>query len=140
MTAARDPVTPERISWASVPVPWSDSSTLLDRAADVNLRIKDDVVADLVEQLALLVIEKDERIEAMGQVISAALEELHQLQCAKDHLSDRLIELRRQTGARTVPIRRQLKVKRRKGQDEEQRQDQGQTQGQGQGQGQARWT
>ena len=132
------PLRVDQIRWDLEPASWPDSAALLDLAADRIPSIEDDDLADLVEQLALTLIERGEQVDGMRQVVSAALEELHQLQCAKDRLSDRLIELRRQASARPVPIARQLKEKRREGQDKGQQQ--GQVQAQAQGQGRATWT
>ena len=82
------------IRWDQTPVPWSDSAPLLDLAAEMILTIEDDAIADLVEGLALLIVERDEQITATQEVVSVAICELRGARSQNLRLRDRLLELR----------------------------------------------
>jgi hypothetical protein len=59
------------------PVPWRSSSLVLALAVELLPTIEDDLTADLVEQLVLALVDKDEELAAVRSVISAALEQSH---------------------------------------------------------------
>ena len=56
----------------------------------------DDVlVIDFVEQLALLMVDRDGQVESTQAVLSATLNELHRVQRENERLRERLIDIRR---------------------------------------------
>ena len=73
---------------------WLSSSRLVAIAVELLPMIEDDVAVDLIEQLTLLVVERDEQIQAQREVQSVALEELHGTRCENARLRDQVIEAR----------------------------------------------
>ena len=65
------------ISWDLAPAPWSSSALVLARVVELLQTIDDALILDIVEQLALAVVQGDEESEALRAVQSAALENLH---------------------------------------------------------------
>ena len=57
-TAARE-LTAAEIQWNQTPAPTTESAPILDRALDLIVEIENDDVADMVESLALFIIERD---------------------------------------------------------------------------------
>ena len=76
------------------PAPWRLSSLLVALAVEVLPTIEDEVAVDLIEQLAVLVVERDEQIRAQREVQSVALDELHGMRCENERLRDQVIEAR----------------------------------------------
>ena len=65
------------IRWGLAPAPWPSSAPLMAIVVQQLLAIDDELVGDLVEQLAVAVVERDEELKAVRAVQSAALGALH---------------------------------------------------------------
>ena len=61
--------------------------------------IDDDVLADLIEQLALAVADRDEELRSVRSLLSVALSHLHAEHVGAARLRERLIETRRRERA-----------------------------------------
>ena len=88
-------LTADQVRWDLTPAPWRSSDSLLSLAVKLLPGTDDKPTAVLVEELAILVTERDEQVTAMRSVQSAAFEELHNLRGEIVRLRDRLIELRK---------------------------------------------
>ena len=88
-------LTADQICWDLAPAPWPSSNTVLKLVSQVLPETQDKAAVDLIEQLALLVVERDEQVRSIRGVLSAALGLAHdqRLECLR--LKTRLIELRR---------------------------------------------
>ena len=93
--AASHELTADEITWAQRPAPRTDPRPLLDVASEIVLTIEDNDLADLVEALALMVIEQMEETEAKDTVLKVALSELHRSRSESERLKFRNIELRK---------------------------------------------
>ena len=82
------------ICWDLSPAPWPSSALVLARAVELLPTIDDGAILDLVEQLALAVVQGDEESEALRAVQSAALENLHRSCQENKRLRQRLAEAR----------------------------------------------
>ena len=71
LDAARTPYSLEskQVCWNLTSAPWLPS-TLLELTVELLPTIEDNVAVDLIEQLAVLVVERDERIRAQREVQS----------------------------------------------------------------------
>ena len=73
---------------------WGPSSArLLAVVVELLPKIDDDLLADLIEQLAVTLVARDERVRAIREVESVTLDELHRTQRENRHLHNRVIEL-----------------------------------------------
>ena len=97
-------LTADQVRWDLTPAPWRSSDSLLSLAVKLLPGTDDKPTAVLVEELAILVTERDEQVTAMRSVQSAAFEELHNLRGEIVRLRDRLIELREERRRRLVAI------------------------------------
>ena len=75
--------------------PWPTSDTVLTLVSEVLPETQDDAAADLIEQLAVLVVDRDEQIRSMREVLSAELRLAYDQRLERERLRSRLIELRR---------------------------------------------
>ena len=69
------------------------SARLLVLVVELLPTIEDDLLADLVEQLAITLVERDERDRAITEVASVAADELHRTHGENCRLRERVIEL-----------------------------------------------
>ncbi len=71
-------------------------AALLDAARDLILATDDPAVADVVEELALRIIEQTEHADAHQEVESVTLEQLHRAHREIERQRDQLMEWRKQ--------------------------------------------
>ena len=69
------------------------SARLLAVVLELLPTIADDLLADLVERLALTLVALDEEVRARREVQSVTLDELHRTQCENHRLRERVIQL-----------------------------------------------
>ena len=81
------------IQWHPARSTWPSSGPLLRLAVELLPEISDESLADLVEELAILLSERDEQIAAIRQVLSVALDNLHRAQLANARLRDHVTEV-----------------------------------------------
>ena len=95
LDAARTPYSLEskQVCWNLTSAPWLPS-TLLELTVELLPTIEDNVAVDLIEQLAVLVVERDERIRAQREVQSVTLGELHVTLYENERLRDQVITVR----------------------------------------------
>ena len=103
-TAPVNELTAAEIRWQPDSARWPLSFPLLQLAVALLPEIEDEQVASLVEDLAELVIKRDEQVAAMRSVQSPALTELHRQRCETTRLQDRLIELREERRRERAPV------------------------------------
>ena len=84
----------EPVSWSLTSAPWSSSSPLIALVVELLPTIDDEVEVDLIEQLAVLVVERDEQIRAQREIQSVCLDELHRMRCEIERLRDQAIAAR----------------------------------------------
>ncbi len=82
------------IRWDLAPAPWPSSAPLMAIVAKRLPTINGELVADLVEQLAVAAVERDEELKAIRSVQSAALDALHSVHQDNERLRQRLAEAR----------------------------------------------
>ena len=87
-------LTTDQLCWDLAPAPWPSSARLLAFVVEVLPTIDDEPVADLIEQLALLVVERDEEVAAVRVELSVALDLLHKEQTTSDRRRTELYRLR----------------------------------------------
>ncbi len=108
---AMSELTTDQVCWDLVSGPWPSSDRLLSLAVELLPGIEDEPTAGLVEELAILVTDRDEQIAAVREVQSVSLDELRQERLESRRLRDVVIELReemRQRQAQDQHKRRQL--------------------------------
>ena len=78
-------LTADQICWDLAPAPWPSSNTVLKLVSQVLPETQDKAAVDLIEQLALLVVERDEQVRSIRGVLSAALGLAHdqRLECLR---------------------------------------------------------
>ena len=91
-TGAPADITPA-IDFDLRPAPWPSSRETLDLAVEMLPAIADGLVADLVEHLALLLVERDEQVAAVRAALSAALNQAHQVLTENGRLRQRVADL-----------------------------------------------
>lgn len=87
------------------PTPWPSSGAVLALAIAVLPTIADDIEADLIEHLALAIVNRDEKLVALRDVLAAALEQLHGAIGERDRMRDqyhRLVDEYRTLRAQTL--------------------------------------
>ena len=84
------------------PTPWLSSRPLLDLVVSVLPLSEDDLAADLLEQLALALVDQDDEIRAVRAVLSSALAMSHTQHVEILRLRRRLVDL---LDARRLEIR-----------------------------------
>ena len=84
------------------PPPWLSSRPLLDLVVSVLPLSEDDLAADLLEQLALALVDQDDEIRAVRAVLSSALAMSHTQHVEILRLRRRLVDL---LDARRLEIR-----------------------------------
>ena len=82
------------ITWELAPAPWPSSERLLADTIEALSTIEDQLLAGLVERLALAVVQGDEKVQAVRSVQSVALEQLHLARRENERLRQRLAEVR----------------------------------------------
>ena len=87
-------LTTDQVCWDLAPAPWPSSDRLLSLAVELLPGIEDEPTAGLVEELAVLVTDRDEQIAAVREVQSVSLDELRQERLESRRLRDVVIELR----------------------------------------------
>ena len=94
--AARTPhaLESEQVRWNLAPAPWSHSSPLIALAVELLPTIDDGLVVDLIERLALAVIDHNEELTAVRSVLSVALNLLHSERATNERLRAELYRLR----------------------------------------------
>ena len=83
----------DAVRWTPHPAPWPSSGPLLRLAVELLPETEEESLAVLVEELAILLCERDEQVAAIRQVLSVALDKLHRAQLAIPRLRDRLNEI-----------------------------------------------
>ena len=98
MPDARPVVIPlvEEITWGLTDTPWPSSEPLLNLVCEVLPRVEDATAAVLIEDLALLVVDRSEQIRSMRGVSSGALTLAHSQEVQTARLKRVVIELRQQ--------------------------------------------
>ena len=96
MTERGESLAADEICWTPTSARWPSSSPLIRLAIEVLPGIEDETTATLVEELGMLVEDRDEQIRAMGEVQSVSLDELHTAWRENARLRDVVIELREQ--------------------------------------------
>ena len=87
------PLRADEIGWDLGPSPWPSSARLLAVVVELLPTIQDDLAADLVVQLALALVERDEQVRSIREVKSVTLDELHRTERDNRRLRERVIEL-----------------------------------------------
>ena len=92
----------DEIRWDLAPPPWLSSARVLSVAVKVLPTVEDDIAADVIEQQALALVDRDEELKSLRAVLAVALEIMHTSQAERMRLRKRVIELqqaRRQEGS-----------------------------------------
>ena len=87
-------LTADQIVWTPAPLPRPSSDPLLGLVLEMLPAIEDEAIAVLIEELAILLTDRDEEIAARRDVQSVTLEALHEKIKEVDQLRARHIELR----------------------------------------------
>ena len=87
-------LTADQVCCDLAPAPWPSSGPLLSLAVELPPGIEDKRIAALVEELAILVTERDEQVAAMRSVLSVALNLLHRERATNERLRAELYRLR----------------------------------------------
>ena len=83
-----------QVRWDPAPASWPSSSRLLVLAVKMLPVVEDDLAADLIAQLALLVADKEAELRAVREVESTALAGLHAKHAETERLRERVSCLR----------------------------------------------
>lgn len=75
------------------PAPWPSSRPVLALVVELLPAIEDDLTADLVEHLALSLVDRDDELRAVREVLSSALAHLHAQHAEILRLRRRLADL-----------------------------------------------
>ena len=93
MTAGPMPTADEIFGQQLAPPPWLSSRPLLDLVVSVLPLIDDDLAADLLEQLALALVDRDDEVRGVRAVLSSALVLAHAQHLENRRLTKRLADL-----------------------------------------------
>ena len=102
MTAGPMPTADEIFGQQFAPPSWLSSRPLLDLVVSVLPLIDDDLAADLLEQLALALVDRDDEVRGVRAVLSSALVLAHAQHVEILRLRRRLVDL---LDARRLEIR-----------------------------------
>ena len=75
--SADQPFTAADTDWQPAPAPWLSSRPVLALVVEVLPTIDDDLTADLLEYVALALVERDDELRAVRAVLSPALTLAH---------------------------------------------------------------
>ena len=81
------------IRWDLAPAPWLSSARVRSVAVKVLPTVEDDIAADVIEQQALALVDRDEELKSLRTVLSVALDLLHASQARTARLRKRVAEL-----------------------------------------------
>ena len=89
---------PERravdIAWNLERAPWLPSARVLSVAVKVLPTVEDDIAADVIEQQALALVDRDEELKSLRAVLAVALDLAHAWQAERMRLRRTVAELR----------------------------------------------
>ena len=93
MTAAPMPTADDIFGQQFAPPPWLSSRPLLDLVVSVLPLSEDDLAADLLEQVALALVDRDDEVRGVRAVLSSALVLAHAQHLENRRLTKRLADL-----------------------------------------------
>jgi hypothetical protein len=95
MSKSCKPLADRDIPWAlDGPVPWPSSRPVVDVALELIPILEDPLAAQLVENLMLALVAREEELRAVRTILAAALEHAHALHLVERRLHVQVVELR----------------------------------------------
>ncbi len=82
-----------QIHWGLAPAPGLPSTRVLSVAVKVLPTVKDDIAADVIEQQALALVDRDEELKSLSTVLSVSLDLLQVSETQIARLRQRVTEL-----------------------------------------------
>ena len=93
LTGRQSELRADQVRWDLAPTPCLSSGPVLAVAGNVLPVVADDIAADVIEQLALALVDRDEQLKSLSTVLSVALELLHVSETQTARLRKRVAEL-----------------------------------------------
>ena len=94
MTGRASELRADEIRWDLTPAPWLSSARVLSVAVMVLPTVEDDIAADVIEQQALALVDRDEELTSLRAVLAVALDLAHASQAERMRLRRTVAELR----------------------------------------------
>ena len=91
--SANQPFTAADTDWQPDPAPWLSSRPVLALIVEVLPTIEDNLTADLLEYVALALVDRDDEVRAVRAVLSSALALSHGQQATIVRMRRRLADL-----------------------------------------------